>query len=132
MLFTTALLKNGLGKRVVLAPLDPPMLFITLAVFHWIPHVGTCFWWTCDVSYCNRKAIRLKKCPLTFSTCCYLPDGHNVTPANTAISRRHIGHWDSFNFPACYHPCMRVGNVFGHVCLCVCLSVCLCFCLFRL
>ena len=22
-----------------------------------------------------------------------------------------------------YHPRMRVGNVFGHVCLCVCLSV---------
>ena len=38
-----------------------------------------------------------------------------------------------------YHPRMRVGNVFGHVCLsvclCVCLSVCVCvcvFCLFRL
>ena len=25
----------------------------------------------------------------------------------------------------CYHPRMRVGNVFGHVCV----SVCLCFCL---
>ena len=24
-----------------------------------------------------------------------------------------------------YHPRMRVGNVFGHVCLCVCLCVCL-------
>ena len=24
-----------------------------------------------------------------------------------------------------YHLRMRVGNVFGHVCLCVCLSVCL-------
>ena len=23
-----------------------------------------------------------------------------------------------------YHPCMRVGNVFGHICLSVCLSVC--------
>ena len=23
-----------------------------------------------------------------------------------------------------YHPRMRVGNVFGRVCLCVCLSVC--------
>ena len=39
-----------------------------------------------------------------------------------------------------YHPRMRVGNVFSHVCLCVCVcvclcvcvSVCLCFCLFRL
>ena len=28
-----------------------------------------------------------------------------------------------------YHPRMRVGNVFGHVCLSVCLSVCLCVCL---
>ena len=24
-----------------------------------------------------------------------------------------------------YHPRMRVGNVFGHVCLCVCVCVCL-------
>ena len=31
-----------------------------------------------------------------------------------------------------YHPRMRVGNVFGHVCVSVCVSVCLCFCLFRL
>ena len=23
-----------------------------------------------------------------------------------------------------YHPRMRVGNAFGHVCLCVCVSVC--------
>ena len=31
----------------------------------------------------------------------------------------------------CYHPRMRVGNVFGHVCLCpsVCLSVCVSVCL---
>ena len=27
-----------------------------------------------------------------------------------------------------YHPCMQVGNVFGHVCLSVCLCVCLCVC----
>ena len=25
-----------------------------------------------------------------------------------------------------YHPRMRVGKVFGHVCLCVCLCVCVC------
>ena len=27
-----------------------------------------------------------------------------------------------------YHPCMWVGNVFGHVCLCVCMCVCLSIC----
>ena len=27
-----------------------------------------------------------------------------------------------------YHPRMRVGNVFGRVCLCVCLCVCLSVC----
>ena len=41
-----------------------------------------------------------------------------------------------FKYEINYHPCMRVGNVFGHICLCVCVSVCvsvcLCFCLFRL
>ena len=31
-------------------------------------------------------------------------------------------------FGVYYHPRMRVGNVFGHVCV----SVCLCFYLFRL
>ena len=28
-----------------------------------------------------------------------------------------------------YHPCMWVGDVFGHVCMSVSLSVCLCVCL---
>ena len=29
---------------------------------------------------------------------------------------------------SCYHPRMRVCNVFGHVCLSVCLSVCVSVC----
>ena len=40
---------------------------------------------------------------------------HKINHSNT--------HWHHF-----YHPRMRVGNVFGHVCLSVCLSVCLCVC----
>ena len=31
--------------------------------------------------------------------------------------------------PRIYHPRMRVGNVFGRVCLCVCVSVCVSVCL---
>ena len=35
----------------------------------------------------------------------------------------------SLKMTHCYHPPMRVGNVFSHVCLCVCVSVCLSVCL---
>ena len=40
-----------------------------------------------------------------------------------------LNSYSYFSVQNYYHPRMRVGNVFGHVCLSVCLSVCVCVCL---
>ena len=50
----------------------------------------------------------------------FLMQHNRAKKANDFIFPNSIKHF--------YHPRMRVGNIFGHVCLCVCLSVCLSVC----
>ena len=90
-------------------------------------------WWSSDVAQYDQLHQFLSSGPLClfiFPFSSYCSPCYHITWnwVRNKLMMSFSSFSESFVHCSCahYHPHMRVGNAFGHICLCVCLCLCVC------